>query len=240
VSELAARLFDRTDATVHRNTRVETLRRDADGWRLEDASGTRRGPFDVVLLNPPAPRTAELLRSADWDADAREAAADAAAAVPYRTIWSAVLHYPFELERPYYALVNADKDHEIGWIGREECKPGHVPDGESLLVVQAGHEWSVDRYDEPAAANCERLAALTAALMDDPRLRDPDWTDHRGWRDALPETGVDPEPLRRAEAEGLYCLGDWVAGAGRIHAALRNGLEVGERAADATGLTGRR
>ncbi|MDS0473989.1 NAD(P)-binding protein [Natrinema sp. 1APR25-10V2] len=236
LTQVAKRLFARTGATIHRETRVETLLREDDGdsgtWRLEDADGQRWGPFDALLLNPPAPQTAELVRSADWEVDIRQSLADAAEAVPYRTIWTGVFHYPFELERPYYALVNSDKDHEVGWVSREECKPGHVPDGESLLIVQANPEWSVDRYDEPAEGNLERLAELTADLLDDDRLREPDWTDHQGWRYALPDEGVDLEPLERAEREDLYCLGDWVAGEGRLHAALRNGLEIGSRVAD--------
>ncbi len=76
------------------------------------------------------------------------------------------------------------------------------PNGESLLIVQANHEWSVDRYDEPPEANCERLAALTADLLDDERLREPDWTDYQGWRYALPEDGVARDPFQLAEAEG--------------------------------------
>ncbi|PCR89711.1 NAD(P)/FAD-dependent oxidoreductase [Natrinema ejinorense] len=237
LTQIAKRLFDRTDATIHRETRIETLHRTAEGeggvWHLEDTDGTRWGPFETLLLNPPAPQTAELLRSADWDADERDSLAEAVEGVPYRTVWTGVFHYPFELDRPYYALVNTDKDHEIGWIGREECKPGHVPDGESLLIVQANHEWSVDRYDEPPAANGERLAALTADLLDDRRLRDPDWTDHQGWRYALPEAGVPEAPLQRARAAGLYCLGDWVAGEARLHAALRNGIETAEQISNA-------
>ncbi|WP_339104034.1 FAD-dependent oxidoreductase [Haloterrigena salinisoli] len=245
LTQLAKRLFARTDASIHRNTRVETIRREpaAGTWRLEDDAGDQWGPFDALLLNPPAPQTAELLRSAEWDVGAdtdtdpdtdadtgvRDRLADAAEAVPYRTIWTGVFHYPFALERPYYALVNTDKTHELGWIAREECKPGHVPDGESLLVVQANHEWSVEHYDEDPDANLEDLAELTAELLDDERLLEPDWTDHQGWRYALPEDGVDLESVREAEAEGLYCLGDWVAGEGRLHAALRNGLETGER-----------
>ncbi len=180
-----------------------------------------------MALSPPAPQTTALLRSAAWESDVRDSLVDAVDDVPYRTIWTGIFHYPFELEVPYYALVNTDKDHEIGWISREECKPGHVPDGESLLIVQANHDWSVDRFDEDPEANLEELAELTADVIGDDRLRDPDWTDHQGWRHALPEAGVDREPLERAEASGLYCLGDWVAGEGRVHAALRCGLEVG-------------
>ncbi|MDF9745360.1 NAD(P)/FAD-dependent oxidoreductase [Natrinema salsiterrestre] len=237
LTQIAKRLFARTDATVERETRVETVIRtdetDDGNWLLEDTDGTRWGPYDALLLNPPAPQTAELLRAARWDADVRDSLVDAIDAVPFRTIWTGIFHYPFELERPYYALVNTDKDHEVGWVGREERKPGHVPDGESLLIVQANHEWSVERYDEGAAANLEELAALTADLLDDDRLRDPDWTDHQGWRYALPDDGVARDPLQLAESHDLYCLGDWVAGEARLHAALRNGLEVADRVADA-------
>ncbi|WP_049899764.1 NAD(P)/FAD-dependent oxidoreductase [Natrinema sp. J7-1] len=242
LTQIAKRLVARTDATVERETRVETLIRadegdggnDAGDWYLADADGGRWGPFDVVLLNPPAPQTVDLLRSAEWDADVRDRLAAAIDDVPFRTIWTGVFHYPFELDRPYYALVNTDKEHDIGWIGREECKPGHVPDGESLLIVQANHEWSVDHYDEPHERNRKRLAALAADLLGDERVQEPDWTDHQGWRYALPEDGVDRDSLQLAEAEGLYCLGDWVAGDARLHAALRNGLEVADRIVDRT------
>ncbi|WP_254767582.1 NAD(P)/FAD-dependent oxidoreductase [Salinilacihabitans rarus] len=235
LTQVAKRLFARTDATIRRETRVETVRRggsdEDDAWTLVDADGRERGPFDAVLLTPPAPQTATLLGDAEWADDRRAELADAAALVPYRTVWTGVLHYPFELDRPYYALVDVDRTHEVGWIAREECKPGHVPDGESLLVVQASHEWSVARYDEPPAENLAELAGHAAALLGDDRLRDPDWTDHQGWRYALPEAGVDDGPIDRAASAGLYVAGDWVAGEGRVHAALRNGLDVGDRIA---------
>ena len=229
LTQIAKRLFGRTDATVHRRTRVETIRRDGEAWRLADADGGSWGPFDVLLLNPPAPQTASLIETADWDSPRREPLREAVAEVPYRTVWTAVLHYPFEIDRPYYGLVNTDKEHAVGWISREECKAGHVPDGESLLVVQANGEWSRTHYDAEPAENVARLAAHAADIVGDERLETPAWSDHQGWRYALPESGVRRGPLSSAEAEGLYCLGDWVAGEGRVHAALRNGLDVGQR-----------
>ena len=232
LTQLAKRLLAPTDATLHNSTRVERIERADDVWRVTDTDGTVWGPFDVLVLNPPAPQTATLLETADWDATVRDELAGAVDAVPYRTVWTAVLGYPFELEVPYYALVNDDKAHEVGWIAREECKPGHVPDGESVLVVQANHDWSQERYDAPAAENVADLADFAASILDDRRLAAPDWTDHQGWRYALPEAGVDRDPLLAAEADGLYAVGDWVAGESRVHAALRNGLETGERIAD--------
>ena len=230
LTQVAKRLFGDTGATVHRRTRVETVTRDGDRWRLTDTDGEEWGPFDRLVLNPPAPQTAALLRDADWDDPARERLAEAAAGVDYAAVWSVVLRYGVELERPYYALVNTDDEHTIGWVSREECKPGHVPDG-SALVVQAGHDWSADHADTPAETVVGRLTDETAALFDDDRLRDPEWTDHQFWRYALPEGAVARGPVRDAEEHGLWVVGDWVAGEARLHAALRNGLDVGERLA---------
>ncbi len=231
LTQLAKRLFARTDATIHRETRVEQLVRDGDNWRLVDDGGRRWGPFDVVVLNPPAPQTAALLRDAEWDSKACSKLEAAAGNVEYRTVWTAVLHYPFPVDRPYYGLVNTDKNHDIGWISREECKPGHLPEGETLLIVQANHDWSVEHYDQPPTENIRVLANQTAEVVGDDRLAEPDWTDHQGWRYALPEQGTLRGPLREAEEAGLFVLGDWVPGEARLHAAVRNGLEVGERLA---------
>jgi predicted NAD/FAD-dependent oxidoreductase len=234
LTQVAKRLFDRTEASIHRRTRVETIRRDNDAWQLVDADDDTWGPFDILLVNPPAPQSADLLADAEWEDERRKPLATAVSEVPYRTIWTAVLRYPFRLDRPYYALINSDKNHAVGWIAREECKFGHVPEGESLLVVQANDEWSRANYDRDPSENIAELASLTADIIGDDRLREPTWTDHQGWRHALPESGVRRGPLESAESAGLYCLGDWIPGEGRLHAALANGLDVGERVAYST------
>lgn len=233
LTQIAKRLFGRTDATVHRRTRVETVRRTSaeDAWELDDADGETHGPFDRLLMNPPAPQTAELLRTAEWDDPLRETLVDAVGGVEYGSVWTAVLRYPFELDVPYYALVNTDKEHAVGWISREECKAGHVPDGETLLVVQANGAWSTEHYEDDPAGNVAALADHAADIIGDDRLADPAWTDHQGWRYALPEAGVDGGPVDSARDAGLYLLGDWVAGEGRLHAAIANGLDIGERVA---------
>jgi predicted NAD/FAD-dependent oxidoreductase len=229
LTQIAKRLFGPTDATVHRRTRVETVRRVDDRWEVDDADGETWGPFDVLLLNPPAPQTTELLRDAEWESPVRDSLVDAVGDVAYGSVWSAVLHYPFPIDVPYYGLINTDKQHPVGWISREECKAGHVPDGETLLVVQANDEWSVTHYDDDPAANVTALAEHTADIVGDDRLAEPAWSDHQGWRYALPKGGVDRGPIDSARRENLYLLGDWVAGEGRIHAAIANGLDTGER-----------
>ena len=227
IVEFPKRVLSRVDATLETGSRAETIVRDGDRWRVRTGGG--KYDFDALVLTPPAPRTAALLSNAEWHAPLREELIDAAEAVPFRTIVSAVLHYPFEMDRPYYALVNTDRDHEIGWLSREECKRGHVPDGESLLVVQMAPDWSVEWYDDPADRTGGRIAELAAALLDAPRLESPDWTDRTQWRHALPGGRADPDTLTRAEERSLYFAGDWVVGNGRIAAAFENGREVGGR-----------
>jgi renalase len=233
LTQIAKRLFGATDATVHRRTRAETVRRNSDRtWSLVDDEGEEYGPFDRLVLNPPAPQTAELLRDAEWDRGLRTDLAATAASVSYRTIVTVVLGYGTDLDHSWYALVNTDKEHDLGWLAREECKDGHVPPGESVLVAQMSPAWSSDHYDDDPEQIQATAADATAQLLDEPHLTDPDWTDHQGWRYALPDEGADDETLSEAAEYGLHFTGDWVAGEARLHAALRNGLETGEAIAD--------
>jgi renalase len=227
ITRFAKDVLSHTGATLETETRVESVGREGDRWRVgseEDAYA-----FDALVMTPPAPQTATLLAGADWDDPLRGELVDAVEAIPYRTILTAVLHYPFGIDRPYYALVNVDKDHEIGWLSREECKPGRVPDGESLLIVQMAPEWSLERYGEPEEAIAGAAAGLVADLLEEPHLETPDWTDCQRWRHALPDEGVDDGVLAQAEERSLYVAGDWVAGEGRVGAAFETGREVGRR-----------
>jgi predicted NAD/FAD-dependent oxidoreductase len=233
ITQLAKRLFDRTNADIRKETRVDTLEEGQSGWTISDTDGATHGPFDAVVLTPPAPQTADLLQATellDGDDDLA-AATDAVDQVPYRTIRSLMLHYPFEIDPPYYALVNDDRDHDIGWLARESCKPGHIPDGEELLVVQMAPDWSTANYDMPLDDAASEAAMKAAQLLDDDRLTEPDWVDDQGWRYALPDAGVDSDAVEPLEAHGLYLAGDWVVGEGRAHEALWCGVDVGERLA---------
>ncbi|NHN47163.1 FAD-dependent oxidoreductase [Halostella sp. JP-L12] len=239
IATLATRLRDAADAAVETGTPVERLRRASDEWVVETAmrgapgvSDDGSAAFDDVVLTPPAPETAALLADAEWDHPDRERIREAAAAVPYRSILSVALHYPAPVERPYYALVNTDREHAVGWLAREECKPGHVPDGESLLIAQMAPDWSADRFGDDDDAIAADAARHAAALLDEDRLRSPDWTDVARWRRALPDAGVAADAVAAARDHDLYLAGDWVAGEARLHAALSSGLKTGERVVD--------
>ncbi|MFB6129901.1 MAG: NAD(P)/FAD-dependent oxidoreductase [Salinigranum sp.] len=232
LAEVGTRLLAGTDASVERETTVNRLAREGEGWLLSDERGGTHGYFEAVVLTPPAPQTASLLAGARWQDERLVSLREAAGTVPYRTIRTAALHYPFELDRPWYALVNDDREHEVGWLAREERKPGHVPDGESLLVAQMNSAWSREHFEDSAESAAEAAAAAVADLLGDDRLRHPDWTDERRWRDAIPDARADPEVMGRSADAGLYFAGDWLVGEGRVHRALWNGVETGERLAE--------
>lgn len=229
ITQLAKCLFARTDATLREETRIDSVARTPSGWTLVATDARRFGEFDDVLLTPPAPQTADILADAHWDDDRCDALRLAAADVPYRSIVTAVLHYPFELDREWYALVNTDDAHAVGWLSREACKDGHVPDGEELLVVQMAPDWSREQYDTAASEQAGVAAEHAASLLDDDRLRGPDWTDTRGWRYALPDEAVEPGPVEAAREAGLRVAGDWVAGEARVRAAVESGLAAADR-----------
>lgn len=235
IAQLATRLFARADETgsvslsVSRETPVDTISSENGQWSLTDESGDDFGTFDILVLTPPAPQSAALIEGMQWEADLRGELHTAVDAVEFRAIHSVAAHYPFEIDVPYYALVNTDREHEIGWVSREECKPGHVPDGECLLVVQMAPDWSAERIDDSPGSVAHNAVELTADLFDDDRLSTPDWTDTRRWRNALPDTGLTGDVRKRGERNDLYLAGDWVTGDGRAHLALKNGLAVGKR-----------
>jgi len=232
ITQFAKRLIARTDATVHNTTRVDSLAQTAAGWTLTDTDGDDHGPFENIVLTPPAPQTSDLLAYtsfADGSAtDQLTEAVDAIRSVPFRTIRTVVLQYPFEIDRPYYALVNTDRAHPIGWLARESCKAGHVPDGQSLLIAQMAPDWSTNNYDVPLAKASEEVAGMVADLLDDDRLDEPEWVDDQGWRYALPNAGLDGEIVDPLREEGLFVAGDWLSGEGRAHEAYWSGVDTAE------------
>lgn len=229
VRELPERLLAAADADVAFGRRVGRLSHAGGTWWLLDDDGEDLGTFDAVMLTPPAPRTADVIAATEWDSPLLADLQAAVHAVPYRSIVSVALHYPFEVEYPWYALVNTDSDHAVGWLSREELKAGHVPAGEALFVVQMAPGWSAERIDASRGDVTAAVADRIAELLDDERFADPDWVGLERWRDALPDESVDTGPLRDAESEGLYFAGDWVAGDGRVHLAVESGLEVAGR-----------
>ena len=229
IDKIVWAFLDASDAAVTEGATVTGLARQNDEW-IVNVGGDRRR-FDAVVLATPAAATAVLLEAADWEAPVRRRLAEAAADVPHQPVDVVALHYPFELDVSYYGLVSVERASDVVWVGRQECKPGHVPAGESLLTVQLGSLWSAANAGARAQETALEVAHRIAPLVGDERLREPDWWDHHRWGRGLPAGGPEESLCCEALAAGLALAGDWVAGVGQAHAALDSGLTAGRKLA---------
>ena len=226
-------------AGLHLNTTATRLVREAGGWTVEVTTpegDARLGPFQAVVLTPPAPQAAEIVAASAFDTDLRDGLARALAAATYRAQFSVVLAFaePVALPGGAYALVNAvdggeRRPHDVAWLADEARKPGRAPAGAGLLVAQMSDGWSIAHYEadraDVIAAATVRVEALVGPL---PVAL---WSDTQCWRYSLPNAAVDAAALAGAEALGLFAAGDAVAGLGRAHLAIESGLSVGARVA---------
>ncbi len=227
ISSLGKLLAEAAGAEVHLQTRVRRLEENAGGWTLADTDGARHGPFDAVLLTPPAPQTRDLLAESRMDSALQDALTEALGGAAYRQQLTLVLSYGRRIERPgdFYALLNTDGEHAIAWLSFEEDKPGHVPDGESLVIAQMAPAWSTPRFRDDLDALVPEAAEKVSVLLGQD-LRQPAWADKQGWRYALPEKAADAEALAEAQPAGLFFAGDALAGKGRVEKALETGLDA--------------
>ena len=242
VADLGRRLRDATPGLDLRQTaRVTRLERAGAGWAVETEGGPA-GTFDAVLLTPPAPQTAGLLRESSLggaDADALLAALGGA---DYRPQFTVVWAFHERLDRPgeFYALVNRQVGaananehggrgggHDVAWLAFESDKPNRAPDGAEVVMAQMSAAWTKAHYDD-AKPDVVGLAAEAVADLLGP-LPEPAWTDTQRWRYSLPNGRADTDALEVASAHGLFFAGDYTAGKGRVHLALEEGLAAADR-----------
>lgn len=229
INRIGKLLVEESKAEVHLSTPVDRLVHTEEGWLVGTAGFQRYGPYDAVLVTPPAPQAADLIASSLFRGPARDALEEGLRAVRYRSQFSCVLGFDRRWERPhpFFGAVNADGEHAIAWLSFESDKPGHVPEGEQVLVVQMSPQWTEAHF----TASREHLAAEAFAeanrlLGGD--LPAPAWFDVQRWRYALPEGKVERASLEPAEQMRIYLAGDAVAGQGRVATALENGLAVAD------------
>ncbi len=231
IAALGRHLIDATPGLDLRNqTRVASLDRRGSSWSVLTDDGARHDRFDAVLLTPPAPQAAEIVRASGLS----DALADALGGVTYRSQFTVVWGFDRAIERPadVYALVNAagkggGGGHDVAWLAVESDKPGRAPDGASLLLAQMAGPWTETHYDDDRDT---LVAAATDAVADvwGP-LSMPLWTDTQRWRYSLPDGAADPGVLAEAADLGLFFAGDFTAGKGRVHLAMAEGRDAAER-----------
>jgi predicted NAD/FAD-dependent oxidoreductase len=239
LGKLLAAAADTGRFALHKQTRIGGMQHEGGAWSLTDDAGADLGQFDAVLMTAPAPQAAELIERASLDGQRRSALLAALRASDYRSQFALVLGFdqPIERPRPFYALVATGdgNDFPVAWLAFEEDKPGHVPDGHSVLVAQMSPSWTEQHYyDDPAAL--VEAARVPIGHLVGRAIPVPDWSDTQRWRYALPDTAADHAPLDAAAEIGLFFAGDFLAGKGRVHLALESGLGAADRMAEALGL----
>src|SRR2546423_14178 len=209
-------------------------RRLAGRDRLLDAAGMTLGEAARVLVAIPAGQAVELVQASDVDAGRRDAALAALQKVRYRSLLSIMLGYPQPPHgtvfaggtpgdpRPYYALVNTDRGHDVSWLAIENDKgPARVPAQIVALVVQMSGAFSAAHFDAAPEHLAGRAAKAASSVLGLDFGR-PLWYDVARWREALPDVTCDLAALNR-DHDGLFFAGDYVAG-GRVHLALQAGV----------------
>lgn len=200
----------------------------ADGrYELYDEQDAPLGSADAVLFTAPAPQTAALIAASALPAAAQAVLQTELAQARYRPCLTLTLGYPPLLrDRPFYALVNSDKQHPIAWLAYEHRKPGRDMAGQHVLIAQMAAGWSTEHEADPEPLLAEQIGALLQELLGEP-LPAPRWTNRQGWRYALPDSGADFHSLNSAQP-GLFFAGDFTAGQGRLHRAIEEGWRVAE------------
>ncbi len=207
---------------VRARTRIEALRREADGWRLVDEHGATHGPFATVALALPTPQAEPLVAPHDPTLAAE------CRGVVQRPCWAgwARLAAPLELPggEPDWPLLQLDEG-PLKRVVRHRSKPGREDQPETLTLL-ADLDWSERRLEEAPETIAEALlAGLASALPGVALPRVLARGAHR-WRHAEP---ADPAPAGdfRLTAAGLALCGDGWRG-GRIEDAWLSGHHLGE------------
>jgi hypothetical protein len=230
ISRLGKLLARYSHAEVRTETRIAGLRRGKGQWEVAGTDGRSFSPFQIVVLTPPAPQTAELLAASTGGGARVDRIQRAVAEVPYTSQFSFVFAFDRALSRPgnFYGVRAVGHEHPLSWIGFEHDKPGHVKAGHSMVVVQTAPEWTAPRVDrEPGAFVPEVKEWAEDVLVSD--LRHPEWYDTQRWRYAQPAAALEGEMVAAGAEIGLLLAGDYVTGAGRVGSAIETGFDAAQQ-----------
>jgi len=213
MSAICGRLANGLDVTY--GSRVVQLERRDGRWRLETADGTEAGRFDAVVVSAPAPQTAALL------AVPAAHMAERAAEVDMAPCWAAMVSFPDTLALDFDGAFC--EDSPLGWISRNNTKPGRPPD--ESWILHATPDWSREHLDLDQDVAAQWLVDAFYDAVGRRLPRPTSLTAHR-WRFALPENPLS-EPCLFDPDLALAACGDW-AGGPRVEGAFLSGCAAAE------------
>ncbi|GAB5521809.1 MAG: NAD(P)/FAD-dependent oxidoreductase [Rhodothermales bacterium] len=234
INQLAKLLRATLDAKLLTQIRIQHLEHRSGGWDLVTMEGERHSGYDAVLLTPPGPQTLDVLHGsilpAALDAEALHAVWSGSA---YQSQFSCTFGLNHRIPFPFSALLNTDRSHDIAWLQVEHAKEGHVPEEQSVLIVQMSPAWTAEHYEQDRDVTIATAWPITKQLIGIKQSQFLDWADVQRWRYALPTTAVDTDAsaMAKSEAAGLFFASDAMIGKGRVEGVLELGAQVGGRLA---------
>lgn len=201
------------DLDVRWKVRVETLTREAGGWRV-GGGDLDEGGYDAVLCALPAEQAAALLGAV------APAFAARAAATQSDPCWTVMAGFADRLPIGADVLRRAG---DVAWAARNSSKPGRS--GPESWVVQASPDWSrlhLERSETEVTG--ELLASFYAVAETAPRATVA-LAAHR-WRYA--RSGASGEGALWNAGAGLGACGDWLSGP-RVECAWLSGRQLARR-----------
>jgi len=206
MNAIARHLADGTSVSL--NCTIESVALTDAGWHLRAADHARHGPFDVLILTPPAPQTLTLL----GDDDPFAPALTSTRILP---TWSLLLEFSRSLALGYEGAYVADSP--LSWL---MCTAGCA----RAWTAHASQTWSLEHLEESAEQVAKQLSDAFAEVTGtrEPPLKA---AAHR-WRYAFV---VEPagKPCLWDERRRLGLAGDWCIGA-RMESAFESGRAVAE------------
>ena len=189
-----------TGIAVLQEQRVESIHREAASWQLRIVGRAQSLVFDAVVVTVPQPQLQALLPDFVLPPLLDD--------IAYNPCWT-LLWVPVCTELPELLPFSPAGHERIGWIAREDSKPGRS--GPARYVVHATAQWSQWMLEQAPETAATALQAAAAELLGiDPQAHYA--VAHR-WRFARVRQSIETPQV--SLAPGLHyasdgCLGDGV------------------------------
>lgn len=204
MNALARNLAD--GARLVLNCTIGAISHDTRGWQLRTVEGAVHGPFDVLLLTPPAPQTLALIGADD-------PFAPRVRSTHLLPTWALLLEFSRSLELDFEGAYVADSP--LSWL---MSTPGCA----RAWTAHASQTWSLEHLE---ASPEQVVPVLLDAFAEVTGVREAPLkaTAHR-WRYAFVVEAVG-QPCLWDAGRRLGLAGDWCIGA-RMEAAFDSGRAV--------------
>lgn len=202
-------------------TRVASLKKIEDRWRLATDHGEEIGDFDGVIVSAPALQAAELIT-------ASPALANAAKSVEMSGCWALMLAFNEKLPVDFEAawIDSSDAKNPLAWVANNSSKPQRgVNSAEgSSWVLHSNPTWAAERFELDSAEVAKEMLTAFAKIVGTELPQTSYQSAHR-WRYALPKPLSEPALVDHNRS--LYACGDWCGGP-RVEGAFLSGLAAAE------------